>query len=319
MKRDRCKKCHRARRGPLYCDYHSVKCDQCGKKSSFDLCRVCKSSNFRKSLSHWKKNPVVVKTKTSVIDDIAILGGHFQGDGCIHSSQWMISVISVNREIVDLFQKKFGGSIKYDCGAHRWRLCGKDKVVYSLSLMKPYIWNKTEQLEQICSVGTINDDLVVDMKRLKTCPPPILLPQALSVSQEDVYKVIAGFLGADGCITLALPKCSPTVDFGQKHREMLDTITHFFPGPNVLGPYESKRNGTVCTSYRLRYRGRNAISMLKILYQYISCEYKIEIAKTILENQNNLRTEKVAKRVFGLLENGKSRHNKIYEKNHFID
>lgn len=307
MKRDRCEKCNRAKRGPRFCGYHTPKCGGCGKKSSTTPCRICKFSQFKKSLSHWKKNPELVTPTTRILDDIAILGGHFQGDGCIHSSQRMISVISVNEDVVLLFQKSFGGSVKYDCGAYRWRLCGKNQVVFALGLIKPYVWNKEEQLDMMCSTETIDEVFVNNMKTLKQTPPTNLIEKALALTQENVYKVIAGFLGADGMVTLSLPKCSATVDFGQKYRDILDVIAHFFPGPKVLGPYTSYRNDTKCTSYRIRYRGIYAIKLLEKIYQYISCSYKVEIARTILDNRENLRDEKVVKRVFGLIENGKSK------------
>lgn len=306
MKRDRCRKCTRARHGPLYCSHHAPKCDTCGKKSSTNPCRICKYSEFKKSLSHWKKNPELVETTTPILDDVAILGGHFQGDGRIHSGKRMISVISVNEEVVLLFQKWFGGSIEYDCGGYRWRLCGKKQVDYAFGIIKPYVWNKADQLEMMCSSYTIDDTFVKNMKTLKQTPPVNIIDKALSLSQEDVYKVIAGFLGADGSVTLSLPKCSPTVDFGQEHRNILDVILYFFPGPNVLGPYTSKRNGTECASYRLRYRGHRAIELLEKLYHYISCSYKLEISRTILDNRQDLRNERVVTRVFGLLENGKT-------------
>jgi hypothetical protein len=203
-----------------------------------------------------------------------------------------------------MFLERFGGAVVLDHDGYHWRLYGRHNVQCALAVLHPYIWNKSEQADVLLQHdGPITEAIADRLKELKALPP--LLPEAVATAADNA-KVVGGFIGSDGAVYLSLPKAAPTVDFRQKHRAILDEICRLFPGPRVLGPYTQKRKGVEHTSYRLRYRGAAAAKLLGVVGLHISCAYKKEIARLILEAKGKYREPALAKKFFGLALNGKN-------------
>lgn len=276
-------RCGDAKRGPRYCRRHSIKCKSCPSVVNHHgaTCRSCVSAQWTSSLATWRNSVEKVISTEPVLCDVAVLGGHFMGRGKVSANPYTLTVES-GPESTALFLAAFGGEVDDAEDAGMWTLTGTDAVQETLSVLHPYIWSPTGIcLEQLTSVA-----------------PTEVRPLATT---EENAKVVGGFLGATGSVYLSMPQTTPTVDFNEERREVLDSIRRVFPGPVVLGPYSVTTGGAKRTSYRLRYRGPAAVRFLGVVGPFISCSHKKEVARLITSACGRYRDSKLVKRIFGLV------------------
>lgn len=100
----------------------------------------------------------------------------------------------------------------------------------------------------------------------------------------------AGFLDADGTVTLSKPKSGedylryPKVEFYNCDVSILESLKNSWGGTIVKKPLKKSNHND---SYELRIVGNSAISLLSKILPYMLHEKKVYRAKLIVENYKN--------------------------------
>ena len=223
---------------------------------------------------------------------VASLAGHFAGDGCVLSSGHGLNVLSATLDVTKALERQFGGSVRKSREYFVWRLPRQASLVAALELL-PYAWGKQDQLSEF--LGARRADVLAAMKAV---------PSAVDDSAGLAEEVVAGFLGADGHVTVrgTVAVFSPYIVFSQKHRPVLDAIALHFPGGSRVGDYMASCQTGVFHTHQLSYSGAAAAELIRRVEPFVTVSYKRSICRAILDMP---RDQALAEHVWGLLKANK--------------
>lgn len=128
---------------------------------------------------------------------------------------------------------------------------------------------------------------------------PVIDP-SIALGEGVFDQIVGGFLGSDGNVHVrGTETYRPVVVFAQKHRQLLDLIkTYFAGGQEIVECWNSAtRDGVKHKSFRLEYKNKSAMDLLRRIEPYVTVGYKRSICHAILDMLPN---EDLQKTVWGL-------------------